>query len=113
MRTGIPLALCGAVLSLAGCVQQIAESRVRTALVDAGLGDKNADCMATRMVDRLTIAQLRKLEGMKAKPGEREKGLSLRDYVSRVRRVGDAEVVSVTASSAGLCALGLAKEARP
>lgn len=94
-------------LALSGCVQTIAESRVRSALAEGGLSDKNATCMAERMVDRLTIAQLKKLERVKAQPGEREKPVSIGEYVTRVRRVGDAEVIAVTASSAGLCAVGL------
>ena len=97
-------------LALTACVDTIAESRVRTALVEAGVGTRDADCMAERMVDRLTLDQLRKLERVKAREGERETNLSLRDYVGRVRRVGDAEVIAVTASSAGLCALGIASE---
>jgi len=36
--------------------------------------------------------------------------ISLDDYVDAVRRVGAAEALSVTASSAALCATGLAKE---
>ena len=92
---------------LGGCVETIAESRVRSALVDAGLSDRNAECMASRMVDRLSIAQLRKLESLKARAGERERPVTIGEYVERVRRVGDAEVVAVTASSAGLCAVGL------
>ena len=92
---------------LGGCVETIAESRVRSALVDAGLSNRNAECMASRMVDRLSIAQLRKLERLKARAGERERPVTIGEYVERVRRVGDAEVVAVTASSAGLCAVGL------
>ncbi|RDC60532.1 hypothetical protein HME9302_01743 [Alteripontixanthobacter maritimus] len=99
-------------LMLVGCVDAIAESRVKSALVDAGLDDANADCMAERMVDRLTIDQLKKLERVKAEAGERETGLSLSDYVKRVRRVGDGEVVAVTASSAALCATGFAPQKR-
>lgn len=99
-------------LLASGCVQQIAEGRVRTALVDAGLSQRNAGCMAERMVDRLTIDQLKKLERVKAQPGEAKDPVTLSDYVSRVRRVGDAEVIGVTASSAALCATGLADEAR-
>jgi hypothetical protein len=90
-----------------GCVEKIAESRVRSALVEAGLSQRNADCMAGRMVARLTIGQLRRLEQLKARPGERERPVTIGEYVERVRRVGDAEVVAVTASSAGLCAVGL------
>ena len=94
-------------LLLAACVETIAESRVRDALRDAGLSERNAQCMATRMVDRLTIAQLRKLEALKSEDGETAP-VGLRDYLERVRRVGDAEVIAVTASSAALCATGLA-----
>lgn len=110
MRGALIIALVSVALS--GCVQTIAESRVRSALVDAGLNSRNADCMAQRMVDRLTIDQLRKLERLKAKPGERNSGLSPAQYLERVRRVGDSEVIAVTATSAGLCAAGLAPEAR-
>jgi hypothetical protein len=95
----IPLAA----LLLTGCVEKIAEHRVRAALLDAGLSEGNADCMAHRMVDRLTIKQLRKLEALR---GEKR---SVADYVVAVRRVGDAEVLGVTASSAALCATGLAR----
>lgn len=85
---------------------------MRSALVDAGLNTRSADCMAERMVDRLTIDQLRKLEALKARPGEKAAPVTLREYVRRVSRVGDAEVVAVTATSAGLCATGLAPESR-
>jgi len=94
-------------LSLAGCAQTIAESRVRSALVDAGLSSGQADCMAGRMVDRLTTDQLRKLEALGPRNGEPRRPAGLSDFVERVRRVGDAEVIAVTASSAGLCATGL------
>ena len=97
------LALVAGALALSGCVERIAESRVRSALVDAGLSQRNADCMAHRMVDRLTISQLRKLEALQ---GEKR---GLFDYVAAVERVGDGKVISVTASSAALCASGLAR----
>lgn len=92
-----------ALLAATGCVEKIAENRVRTALVDAGLSTSNADCMAHRMVDRLTIKQLRKLQALK---GEKR---SVMDYVETVRRVSDPELLSVTASSAALCATGLVR----
>ena len=103
----VALAVLAVALAAGGCVQKIAESRVRTALVEAGLSQRNADCMAARMVDRLTIAQLRKLESLKARAGERERPVTIGQYIDRVRRVGDSEVIAVTASSAGLCAVGL------
>ena len=97
------LIVAAALLATGGCVQKIAESRVRNALLDAGLSERNADCMAHRMVDRLTIGQLRKLEALK---GEKR---SLADYVIAVRRVNDTEAVTVTATSAALCTTGLAR----
>lgn len=100
-------------LLLAGCAQTIAESRVRSAFVDAGLSDAQSGCMAERMVDRLTIDQLRKLEGLKPRVGEPRRPETMSGYLARVRRVGDAEVIAVTTTSAALCATGLADEARP
>jgi hypothetical protein len=97
------LLILAAALAAAGCAQTIAEHRVRSALLDAGLSERNADCMAQRMVDRLTVAQLRKLEALR---GEKR---SLADYVLAVRRVGDPEVIGVTASSAALCTTGLVR----
>ncbi len=94
-------------LALSGCVETIAESRVKSALLEAGVSEADSTCMAGRMVDRLTIGQLRKLEALKARPGEPKEPVTIGQYVDRVRRVGDAEVVAVTASSAGLCAIGL------
>ena len=59
--------------------------------------------MARRMVDRLTIQQLRKLEALE---GERR---SIDEYLDAVRQVGDAEALAVTASSAVLCTTGIAR----
>jgi hypothetical protein len=110
MRLGRALACAAAsALALAGCAQTIAESRVRAALEEAGLSASNAECMAGRMTDRLTIEQLRRLEALGPREGEEDRPASLREFVERVRRVGDAEVIAVTASSAGLCATGLAR----
>lgn len=96
----IPLA----VLALtAGCVEKIAESRVRSALVRAGLSERNSDCMAHRMVERLTIGQLRKLEVLQ---GQKR---SIADYVYAVERLSDAQLIGVTTSSAALCATGLVR----
>ena len=92
--------LMGLPLVLSGCVEKIAESRVKSALVEAGLSEGVSTCMARRMVDRLTIAQLRKLKTLQ---GPRR---STAEYVEAVQRIGDREVLEVTASSAALCATG-------
>ena len=94
-------------LLLALCVQTISESRVRSAFSAAGRSVRGSDCMGGRMGDRRTIEQLRKLERLKTRAAERDP-VTVRDYLGRVARVGDAEVVAVTSSSAALCATGLA-----
>ncbi|MDE2563436.1 MAG: hypothetical protein KGL48_14430 [Sphingomonadales bacterium] len=85
---------------------KLAEGRLRSALVDAGLSKGDAACMAERMTDRLTLAQVRKLEVLKTPKR------TLPDYVYAVRRLGDAKLLGVTASSAALCESGLAPESR-
>lgn len=105
MRPAAVLLIAAAALplGLAGCVEKIAEHKVRAALVDAGLSPSLSDCMARQMVDRLTISQLRKLQALQ---GEKR---SVMDYVAAVRRVGDPEVFEVTAAAAAVCATGLAR----
>ena len=99
------LPLIASVVLLAACSpSKLAYGQVKSAMLEAGLSEPNAACMAERMTDRLSLVQLNKLRQLK---GEKQ---SLSDYVNSVRRVGDAEALSVTASSAALCATGLAKE---
>ncbi|WP_342803832.1 hypothetical protein [Novosphingobium album (ex Liu et al. 2023)] len=97
------LAAAGVYLTFGGGWRAFKEYRVRSALVEAGLSDKRADCMARRMVKRLSIVQLYKLQRFE---GESH---SLGAYIAGVRRVGDGEAIAVTASSAALCATGIAR----
>ncbi len=93
-------------LTLAACSpSKLAYGQVKSAMLDAGLSERNSSCMATRLTDRLSIGQLRKLKQLK---GTRR---SLFDYAAAVRRVDDDEAIEVTLSSAALCASGLAPEA--
>ena len=92
-------------ITLGACgPSDLAHGRVKSALVDSGLSQANAECMATRMTDRLTLGQLMKLRKLR---GEKR---GLADYVDAVRKVGDAEALAVVASSAALCTTGLAPE---
>lgn len=91
-----------------GLANPLVEMQVKSALVESGIGEKRAACMAERMVDRLTIGQLWKLrQGMAAREGEPEEGYGLGELVKRLRRVDDGEAVAVLTTSAGLCAIGL------
>ncbi|SMC31560.1 hypothetical protein [Novosphingobium sp. B1] len=94
-------------LMVASCApSKLAYGKVRSALVDAGLSDSNAACMAERMTDRLSIGQLKRLQALQGV----KRGLA--DYVATVKRLGDAELLGVTTSAAALCASGLAPEKR-
>ena len=91
------------VLLLAACApSKLAYGQVKSALTDAGLSDKTASCMAIRMTDKLSLKQLVKLKQLKGA------NRSLGEFVDAVRKVGDAEALQVTASSAALCSTGLA-----
>ncbi len=100
-RTLVIAVLLG--LGASACVSKLAYGRVKGALVEAGLSDTNAACMADRMTDKLTILQLRKLQALR---GEKR---SLSDYVAAVRKVGDPEVLAVTATSAAVCTTGFGR----
>jgi hypothetical protein len=106
MKAPLITAVAALAILTGGCVSKLAEGRVRSALVDAGLPQPTAACMAERMTDRLSISQLRRLEALR---GPKR---SVADYVWTVRRLEDPELLQVTLSSAALCASGLAPEHR-
>lgn len=90
--------------ALAGCAS-LAKPNVRSALIDAGVRAPVAECMAQRMTDRLSLAQLEKLRRLKGVPGEKTTDLSAAELVERVNRVGDPEVIAVTASAGAVCSI--------
>ena len=97
------LAIGFTVATTACSPSKLAYGEVKSAMMDAGLSERNSACMAERMTDRLSLGQLQKLKQLK---GAKR---SLGDYVAAVRRVGDIEALTVTASSAALCSTGLAR----
>ncbi len=90
-------------LATSSCVEKIAQSRVRSALVDAGLSEKLSQCMAHRMVSELTIKQLRKMEALK---GTKKSAF---EYIAAIQKMNEPEVVRVTAASAAVCASGFGR----
>jgi hypothetical protein len=98
----------GAGALFSGLGNPLIEMQVKSALVESGMGERRASCIAGRMVDRLSIIQLWKLQqGMAPQEGEPEGGYGLNELVKRLRRVGDGEAVAVLTTSAGLCTLGI------
>ncbi|KGB52144.1 hypothetical protein FG91_03778 [Sphingopyxis sp. LC81] len=97
----LPLALLA--LALAGCATP--ETRLRTGLNNAGLSKAMSACMAERMVDRLSLVQLRRLSALGSLKDKRVTDLSLDQFFHKVRALKDPEILTVSTSSAALCAL--------
>ena len=77
------------------------EARLRAGLIEAGLSEPLAACMADRMVDRLSLLQLRRLADLKLAG----RAQSTDEFLRRVRSLRDPEIWTVTSSSAAICAV--------
>ena len=86
--------------ALAACASP--QSRTRDALLKAGLSHDVAECMADELVDNLSIAQLHRLSAL----GKGE-GRGVKHLLRRIRDLNDPQIISVTASAAASCAMGL------
>lgn len=81
------------------------ETRVRTALIDAGLSKPIASCMADRMVDRLSLLQLNRLSGLKKLRGQDMRKITVEEFLRRTRSLQDPEILGVVSSSGLICAV--------
>ena len=97
------LVAVASVLALSGCATP--ETRVRTALMDAGLSKPVASCMADRMVDRLSLIQLNRLSGLKKLRDKDVRKLSVDEFLKRTRSLQDPEILGVVTSSGLICAV--------
>lgn len=90
-------------LALSACATP--EIRVRTALMDAGLSQPIAACMADRMVNRLSLVQLNKLSGLKKLRGQDMRKITVEDFLKRTRSLQDPDKLGVVSSSRLICAV--------
>ena len=98
------IALVGlTILALSACATP--ETRIRTALMDAGLSQPIAACMADRMVDRLSLVQLNKLNGLKKLRGQDMRKVTVEEFLRRTRSLQDPEILGVATSSGLICAV--------
>jgi hypothetical protein len=97
-RRLLPLAFA---LLLAGCATP--ETRLGNALIEAGLSEPLAACMAGRMADRLSLAQMYRMRDLR----DAGRSESLDQFLQRVRSLRDPDVLNVTSRAAALCATGL------
>lgn len=91
------------IVALSACATP--ETRVRTALTDAGLSKPIAACMADRMVDRLSLIQLNRLSGLKKLRGQNMRKITVDEFLKRTRSLQDPEILGVVTSSGLICAV--------
>lgn len=89
-----------AIVLLSACSKEAAVNR---GLVDAGVASPAASCMAREMAKRLSAEQLQKLGRAEDDSGKTLAEMSVSDYLAAAQRVGDVEVVGVTAAAAAYC----------
>jgi hypothetical protein len=89
-------------VSLSACATP--ETRIRTALTNAGLSSPVAGCMAGRMVDRLSLWQLNKLRGLNTLKDKNVRQISVDEFVKRTKALQDPEILGVVTSSGLVCA---------
>ncbi len=90
-------------VSLSACATP--ESRVRSALVDAGLTRPIATCMAQRMVDRLSLGQLQRLSRLSGLGREQIGQLTVADFLHRIRALGDPKILEVVTTAGIGCTI--------
>lgn len=98
-RLSISLAL---IATLAACATP--ETRVRKGLISAGLSEPMSRCMAGRMIDRLSLLQIRKLDGLGKLRKQDAGDISFNEFVKRTKGLQDPEILGVVSSSGVICA---------
>lgn len=93
-----------ALLAPAACAQPF-EGRVAARLAEAGLPRPLAECMAGRWVDRLSLAQLKKISDLADSLRDEGDRLTLAKFADRIARLDDPEIVNVVTGSTVACAL--------
>lgn len=93
-----------ALFALSGCANS-QEAKIARGLVDLGLPSGLSECMAERMVDQLSYAQLNRLAQFSETLNEDIDNMSVGDLAMNFGALGDGETVSVMVRSAAGCAI--------
>jgi len=91
-------------LLLAGCATP--EARLHRGLVNAGVDEPMAGCLASHMASRLSVDQLRKLRALARARDFDPQRTSYEELMHGIRALGDPEILRVTAGAAVRCTLG-------
>jgi hypothetical protein len=88
---------------LTGCATP--EARVRAGLMNAGLSDAMASCMADHMVNELSLVQLKRLSDLGALKGRKVTAITAQEFIQKTRSLRDPEILLETTKAAGKCAI--------
>jgi hypothetical protein len=91
--------MAASALLLSACATP--EARTRAALERTGLSRPVAACMAGRMVDRLSLAQLQRLGRL----GRLQRAGDFDEFLRLTRGLRDPEILGVVSSSGVVCAV--------
>lgn len=92
-------------LALSACATVSPEVRVRKALIEAGLPKPIAACMADRLVDRLSMVQLKKLSSLSKLRNRDLSAMTVNEFLHHVRALEDGEILRVVTGAGLGCAI--------
>jgi hypothetical protein len=90
-------------LGLAGCGP--IEGQVRKGLMNAGIHKTVATCMSEKMVDKLSLFQLKRMASLGNLQGDKAKTMSYDRLMYNVRALKDPEILTVTSAAWLKCAV--------
>jgi hypothetical protein len=90
-------------LALSACATP--QSQLRTGLINAGLSRTQSTCMAQRMIDTLSLLQLRRLSSLSNFRDEKLADMSMSRFMHNIRSLNDPEILAVTTRAALGCAI--------
>lgn len=97
------LLILAPLLALSACASP--ETRLRTGLINAGLSKTQSSCMAQRMIDKLSLLQLRRLSSLSNFGDEKLANMSLNRFMHNIRSLNDPEILAITTRAALGCAI--------
>jgi hypothetical protein len=81
------------------------ESRMRAAFVEAGLEEPVAECMASRLSDDLSYAQLWRLSSLSVFRDRPAQDLTIGEFIDATRGLRDRDVLLLAGRAGAVCAL--------
>ena len=91
------------VATLSACATP--QTRLRNGLRSAGLSANTSACMADRMIDKLSLVQLKRLSDLSKISDKRIGEMRVGDFWRQVRALRDPEILAITTRAGLSCAI--------